>query len=336
MRFDLVQAFDRDRIPSRAARLWDGDPRTLLHLRSGRSFVYSFATPGKKNRVLRITHEIHRPREQLVAELEFIGYLADHGCPVVVPVRSRSGALVEDLPSSLGRLAVCCFDHVAGREAFRAAADDMTREFAELGRLMGRIHRLSRSFVPRGPRRYRWDEDRSVRDPTMIRYLPDRATRNEHRLLLRWLGGRPETPDTFGLVHGDLTPGNVVVGDRGYRVFDFDECCYHWFGYDFAAALISVSSLSDGTRSRILDALLAGYQQEHALPFDTREEIDWFWRWRTLVRFMNQMRRRDRELIPPWEENRRQLAAFPVASLPPWEQNHLTKLRGQMFGRLHW
>ena len=46
--------------------------------------------------------------------------------------------------------------------------------------------------------------------------------------------------DAYGLVHADLHMGNFFVDHSGQMtVFDFDDCCFHWFGYDCAVSVVS-------------------------------------------------------------------------------------------------
>ncbi|HHW50205.1 MAG TPA: phosphotransferase [Pseudoclavibacter sp.] len=53
-----------------------------------------------------------------------------------------------------------------------------------------------------------------------------------------------KTPDTWGLIHADLRPSNIMVdADGTLTVIDFDDCGWAWFLYDFAAAFSFVEHL---------------------------------------------------------------------------------------------
>ena len=49
---------------------------SVVDLEGFENFVYASG-----NRVIRITHESHRSREQLLGELEFLTFLAEHDAP---------------------------------------------------------------------------------------------------------------------------------------------------------------------------------------------------------------------------------------------------------------
>jgi Ser/Thr protein kinase RdoA (MazF antagonist) len=42
---------------------------------------------------------------------------------------------------------------------------------------------------------------------------------------------------TYGMIHADLHPGNLLVGDDALTVIDFDDCAFGWHVYDVAVAL---------------------------------------------------------------------------------------------------
>jgi uncharacterized protein (DUF2252 family) len=56
----------------------------------------------------------------------------------------------------------------------------------------------------------------------------------------------PDSPDHFGVIHGDLNPSNFhlirVEGESGVEidVFDFDQCQVGWFLYDMSQPIFAV------------------------------------------------------------------------------------------------
>jgi Ser/Thr protein kinase RdoA (MazF antagonist) len=73
-----------------------------------------------------------------------------------------------------------------------------------------------------------------------------------------------DTPDTFGLLHGDLHQGNYLFRGAEVSAIDFDDCGWGHFIYDVAVTLSEVSALCHYPALR--EGLLAGYQRVRPLP----------------------------------------------------------------------
>jgi Ser/Thr protein kinase RdoA (MazF antagonist) len=243
----------------RAAERWGGDPLTLEHLGSSENEVYRVRC-GDVARILRLTSPDHRCREQIAAELEFVRYLRDRSVRAAGPLKSRA---VKEIELIDGWSAVL-FEEAQG-EPFRFdPAADNRGHFRTVGRTLGRIHSLSRTYLPDGGhRRFRWDEDPTLQLDSATRSTIDADVLREYDRLMEWLGGTAEDPSAFGLIHGDFGASNYLCngeGEGGLSVFDFDDCCYHWYAYDLAIVIYP-----HGWRSEIrnlYEALIEGYSAE--------------------------------------------------------------------------
>ena len=75
-----------------------------------------------------------------------------------------------------------------------------------------------------------------------------------------------ETPDSFGLIHGDLHYENFLFHLGAVRAIDFDDCGWGFHLYDLA---VTVWELEERPRyDDLRDALLASYAQHRPLPSD--------------------------------------------------------------------
>lgn len=77
--------------------------------------------------------------------------------------------------------------------------------------------------------------------------------------VLAWLRGTPAQATHFGMVHGDLERTNFVLNDAGLGVFDFDDCCQHWFCWDIACALWVFRNDAQDKREAFLGWFLEEY-----------------------------------------------------------------------------
>lgn len=151
-------------------------------------------------------------------------------------------------------------------------ADDTLEALRGLGALTARLHDQTRAWrPPEGFLR------RSLEVETLLAstsswggfWRHPRLSRADQRLLaaaarrlVRRLSACERTPDTFGLIHADLHPGNVIVQDGGPAVIDFDDAGFGWRLYDVAAALFHAEAPETET------AFLEGYEAVGAIRLE--------------------------------------------------------------------
>ena len=146
----------------------------------------------------------------------------------------------------------------------------------QLGRMIGRMHRLTKKYSPPSANFRRPDWDIGM-DTAAEDYLPageERITSAWHSLLAQ-LHELPRNPDSYGLVHVDVHGGNFFVDQGRITLFDFGDCQYAWFAYDLAMAFFYAIPHRCQTPEqlafarRVFEELIAGYSQEN--------QIDPFW-----------------------------------------------------------
>jgi Ser/Thr protein kinase RdoA (MazF antagonist) len=184
----------------------------------------------------------------------------------------------------------CVFEEAEG-ECFTFGSDEANRQHFRLrGRTLGRIHALARDYTPvEDSRRFRWEEEDLFRN--IGRYLPqsEEMVWAEYSRLMEWLCAYPQDRETFGLIHGDFGPTNFRYRNGALTVFDFDDCCYHWYGYDLA-----VTIYPHGWRKEakgLMESLLEGYSEEVRSGVHLRDELVQFCRLRQLYMFLNYAKR---------------------------------------------
>jgi Ser/Thr protein kinase RdoA (MazF antagonist) len=82
------------------------------------------------------------------------------------------------------------------------------------------------------------------------------------------LAGLGRDPACHGVIHADLHPENLVVGEGGLSAIDFDDAAHGWYHYDIAVTLEPCQDRADYTQLRA--ALLAEYRALRA--FDAADE----------------------------------------------------------------
>lgn len=279
----MSDSIHRTRLANAAVDLWPGVKGSLRHVGDSANHVYSFIESGE-TRYLRLISSNARTKEQVEAELDFIAYLHRGGASVALPLPSSGGRLIEELSTGNSLMFACAFEEAKG-ERFRYDSVNSSKEhFRMRGRVLGQIHALSKAYVPsHSPRRFSWDRDRLLLD--IKDYLPEseKIVRREYDVLKAWLKDYPKSSQNYGLIHGDFGDTNYRYQGNRFTIFDFDDCCYHWFAYDLAVTIYPHGWRREGLQ--LLDWLLEGYS-EHIQLGVTLEEMTMLCRWRLLYMFL--------------------------------------------------
>ncbi len=161
---------------------------------------------------------------------------------------------------------------------------DMVYGFQELGAIAARCHDHAISWVkPTHFERLTWDADAvfgpaatwgNWRDaPLGDRDIAEVLEEVEETVCAR-LAAFGKAPERFNLIHADMRLANLLVGQEGTRLIDFDDCGHGWFLYDFAA---SISFIEDDPRIPTFKAAwVRGYRSVRGLSAEDEAEIETF------------------------------------------------------------
>jgi Ser/Thr protein kinase RdoA (MazF antagonist) len=237
------------------------------------SVVFAFQCQGRP-RILRLTHSSQAAEEDTQAELDWVHFLAENGVPVAKPVVSSSGAFTEILPAGDSYFVAAVFERAEGELVDPADPEhgnpDLIRS---MGRLMGRMHAVTKRYDPRHLRKKRplWDE------ADVLLHASSYVPRSEAQLVrdlataVERVGRLPRDIDGYGLVHWDLNPTNYLVKDGQITLFDCADCCYGWFIGDIAAGMLfyQPTYFEEDWEPRAVaffQSLMLGYNEENDLP----------------------------------------------------------------------
>jgi Ser/Thr protein kinase RdoA (MazF antagonist) len=278
MLHDIQQRFT-PAILTEALQRFGFAPTPLLEL-EGSAFVYEGLIDGLP-RILKIAPGIWNTdeqitgstREQLLAEVDFVRYLAENGLPVALPVPSQSRNWVELLPLD---------DHACFLAyAFEKAPGEMYPDedevyfpeavLLEWGRLSGQLHRLSAAYQPHPARRRLPWQVNDLLDFSALIPPEQKLVYQRRNELLDRLNGLPQDPESYGLVHGDFHHGNFLVEGKRITLFDFDAAEYFWYAGEVCVALYNCLPLPRAETAKrrayalgYLHHFLRGYRQEKA------------------------------------------------------------------------
>ncbi len=251
------------------------------------SFIYEYEKEGAEY-ILRIGHSRRRSPELIHAEVDWINYLADGGAGVAKAILSTNGELVEAIDDGEdGQFLATAFVKAQGDNAHTMGLWDETL-FVQYGRLLGRIHKLSKDYQPSNPnwKRPTWNAPDTL---TILDQLPEKETavRDQYNQLIAHLNQLPTDDQSYGMIHQDAHAGNFFV-DENYNItlFDFDDSVFGHFIYDIAMVMfyaITNHPTPEEQLTTFWPFFMQGYAEENELdpqwyreilPFMKLREID--------------------------------------------------------------
>lgn len=226
---------NRDYILEEAAGLYGISKDDLKKLGSFESLVFEF-TRGGKNYVLKLTHSIHRSRDQVMGEVEWVDHLKANGVSVCGVISSTKGNPLEIVEIEDSYFIAYAFNKAPGDHAEKGNWNKNL--ILNWGETLGKIHAATRTFKPslESYRRFHWYEDDTL---NAEKYIPDEQgvvikKIEDHKSRLREF---PRDNSSYGLIHSDLHNWNFYVHNGGIHVFDTDDCHYNWLAYDIGIPL---------------------------------------------------------------------------------------------------
>lgn len=262
--FDTVDSERRSPLAEEMAGRWftaDSDP--LVRCGPASSNFICRVTAQGRTYFLRCNHDSERTFDDYAAEMDFVGHVGSRGVRVARPVRSRIGALVERVPTSLGTFYAVLLEEAVGVQRELMGMDEPSLQ--TWGATMAGLHSAAEGYAGRG--RPSWQDHLLLTK----NFIPDteEAAHYELAVVTTALGALQVDATEFGLIHFDLEADNMVWHDGVPTVFDFDDSAHYWFAADIAYAL---RDLYDDRIERIdltdsrLQAFVAGYRTVRPLP----------------------------------------------------------------------
>lgn len=183
----------------------------------------------------------------VASEISWVQALHEvEGVNVVDAIPTASGFMVATIADEAGTEWACvCTGFVEG--VVLENLPDPSSYYRTIGKWAALFHRHVRAWCkPDGFERFTWDlTDMVGESPRWGRWEDKDLTPEEYFLFkraeqaaLEVVRQVPHTNQTWGLIHADLRPSNVIAAADGtLTVIDFDDCGYSYFLYDYAAAL---------------------------------------------------------------------------------------------------
>ncbi len=278
MNLESKKLFNND-VLERILKRYNYSRDDVTELGGFESFIYKVRQPNQ-DLILRISHSLHRTTDEIIAELEFVNFLAANGVSVAPAYPSSDGNLVEEFQVGDSYFLTTVFKMLEGQHL--KPEDRSAEVYEQLGSMIGKMHRLTKSFSfsRKEINRQHWYEDF---EPLMD-FIPEdkEEVRREVVKVIEEIKRLPRDNDSYGLIHSDAHFGNMFINDGKLSLFDFDDAQYMYFISDLAIVVFySVMGRykdmdTDDFVAYIMTNLLKGYRRENKLSNYWIEKIPLF------------------------------------------------------------
>ena len=259
----------------------------------GRNQIFVCSKNDEKKFVLRISSTGDRTKKDYLAETEFVHYLAENGAPVADVIPSVNGKLVEVVDDGEAPVFISLFEYAKGMllydNGYRYREDAPLEEyFYNTGKTLGKIHELSKRFVPTTDHRRPEYFDKYNMD-YINTLIPDTYSdlKNAIAARLEKFQKLPTDSQNYGLIHFDYSDGNyhIDMTNSNITVFDFDNCMYCWYMFDLANLYLhgegwfryeSDPAKRDADMKHYFETILQGYKSETTISDELLYQLPLF------------------------------------------------------------
>lgn len=237
-------------------------------------------TSGQGIYFARITN--YKTYDEQLEEVKWTNFLYNKGFGVSPTIYSVNSRLIEKIMLDEEKLTVL-YKAAQGNHLPKNKWDACVLK--ELGRQIGRLHRLSKKFEQEEPTKYinDWYENEEY---NFLKYIPKEQTiiREIAHDIVSNIKKIPKNDDTYGLIHGDLWLENILIDtDSKLTMVDFQDCEKHFYIFDLAVPIYSALEYSFVGKGNITDygrsitkAIIDGYQEENDISPEMLDKLPLF------------------------------------------------------------
>ncbi len=279
----MVESQGIDQSVRNALVKWDLPDEVVLRLINvSENRTYRVEGKGGFRSILRLHRQGYHTRQAIESELAWMRSLQIQGS-ITTPsiINGRDGyAIQEIVPDEQNppRYLVM-FELMDGVEP--QFGENHEAMFETLGAISARMHLHAISWQrPAGFQRLTWNLEAVFGDTPVWgdwRCAPGMSNQAQQCLeqvqaiVMQRLRAYGNSPERFGLIHGDMRLANLLIHEGETRLIDFDDCGFGWYLFDFAAAISFMEEHPQIPRLR--DAWLRGYRRHRTLSADHVAEM---------------------------------------------------------------
>ncbi|WP_409298971.1 phosphotransferase enzyme family protein [Peribacillus sp. SCS-26] len=263
---------------------WNYEPGTVYFVRASANFIFRF-TYQRRRYFLRFNSAEEKELSGIQCELEILQQLSSSEVTTVKPVMSKNGYAVEKSVNLQGTFYASVFEELPGGHIDLENMDK--GNLFEWGRALGSLHNEF-SQLPEGCLECR-DNPQSLLEKVK-EWLPTRSPKVARELdqIEHEMSFWPKSKETYGYIHFDCEPDNVLFNEGRAGIIDFDDSMNNWYGADIVYSLRDLDGINE--KYEKLQPFLQGYRNRFKLESDFYEKAEWYFRFHQLYMYARMLR----------------------------------------------
>ncbi len=266
---------------------WNLQQSKIELLKHRENSVFKITNREDKKFVLRIHRHGYHSDQELQSEINWMRALSSQAIdtPAIIPTKSGIDFTIETNPqtglshqvSLLSWVEGTAFDHLGRVEL--GVKQELIKRYRLLGEHAAKLHNQSSQWqLPDGFVRPSWDSEGLLgENPLWGRFWRHPVVTNKQlkqiqkarvvlQSLLKQIG---QDKAHYGLIHADFLPENILVGEDGLRLIDFDDCGFGWHLFEMATSLFP--HINQPFFDDLVQAYATGYRTKREL---TEEHLE--------------------------------------------------------------
>lgn len=259
---------------------WGLENAELDLIKHRENTVYKVQAVDGKCYALRVHRPGYHSAAEIESEIQWMQALAGNGIATAQPIATPRGEWVESIDIAGEAQPRKCsvfawhegvlFDNLGKVE--NGMLNELLVRYRQLGALAARVHKQGEHWQePPGFKRHSWDADGLLGEqPLWGRFWEHPLISPEQRRLilkarivlgelLKQLG---QASDSYGLIHADFLPENILVHDGELCLIDFDDCGHGWYMFEMATSVFP--KITEPYFDELVDAYVEGYRSERS------------------------------------------------------------------------
>lgn len=285
-----------DSIVLEVARAFSEDVLSVEYITTCRNVIYKAICNGWCF-VVRLIDQQMRTKEQIECELQFQKFLYDNNANVTKPLMTIDSEWVIKCIIGTKQYYASAFTFAEGLN-WDERVDESPETLYQIGKALGRVHKLSKNYKEATFKRRSWDEQHElVEAPELFEeYCKELCT--PFYEFCDQMKALEDNHDRYGLTHGDYLMSNYIIDNGKVTIIDFDESEYSWFAMDLAICIRCYlvgdepekASEKIELAERIHYNLLLGYQSENTITSDMIYDLNKYIRVRDYIEIAQLLR----------------------------------------------
>lgn len=269
--------------------LEEGFELNLLKYSENITFLILEPVSGRK-RVFRVNRQDYHDFCELNGEIAWMREIS-RDTDLVLPevYEGKNGKYIQKFQHEEEQHTGILISFLEGKMVEEMSGNTLSNQMVEIGKILAELHIQSIDRDKRNEiKRSSWNiEDifgkdakwGSWRNFEKLSKDQEVVLEKAEKIIIKRLENYGMSPERYGLIHADMHCSNIIVRDGVSQIFDFDDCGYGWYLYDFGCSLIEYSYTKD-----LLGYMLEGYETLRKLSDEDKNELEMFVLLRKIVR----------------------------------------------------